>query len=289
MRGDGFTYQRHKSACPNRNQPDPARTCSCVWWLGFYFRGEFLREPAAGRDEPPIRTEREARRKLRDRINSIRGDRYLGPQEEKLTIGDLLDALETHLATKGASLRSVSPHVKEARRHFGPERAVSLTAARIERYQAEELAADEPKAPATINRVVGTLRQAYRLARRQERISRLPVFPMLPEDNARQGFVEPETFEAIFAALVTGADGEEGDELAKRRTTAAKKTPKPRTFEDLADAARFAYLTGWRKGQISKLRWEHVDRMNRLLIVPGGARAGMTKNRKPHTIALEDE
>jgi integrase len=80
---------------------------------------------------------------------------------------------------------------------------------------------------------------------------------MLPVDNARQGFVEPETFEKIAANLPA----------------------------DLADAARFAYSVGWRKGQVSKLRWEHVDRTNRLMIVPGK----LTKNRKPQTIALEGE
>lgn len=51
------------------------------------------------------------------------------------------------------------------------------------------------------------------------------------------------------------------------------------------DAARFAYLTGWRKGQLAKLRWEHVDRANGLLQVPGS----LTKNRRPHTIALAGE
>ena len=51
-----------------------------------------------------------------------------------------------------------------------------------------------------------------------------------------------------------------------------------------ADATEFAYLTGWRKGQISKLAWEHVDRTNRLLFVPGR----IVKNREPQTIPLAD-
>jgi hypothetical protein len=71
----------------------------------------------------------------------------------------------------------------------------------------------------------------------------------------RQGFVEPETFEKIVANLTA----------------------------DLADAARFAYFVGWRQG--AKLRWEHVDRTSRLMIVPGK----LTRSRKPQTIALEGE
>ena len=82
-----------------------------------------------------------------------------------------------------------------------------------------------------------------------------PHFPMLDEsDNVRQGFLEPAQFEELLKTL-----------------------PK-----HLADAAEFAGLTGWRKGQIAKLEWTHVDRTNRLLVVPGA----LTKNRKPQTLPL---
>lgn len=257
MRGDGFTYQRHAGTCPNKGRPrSEQQDCSCVWWLAYYFRGEFIREPAGGPDGPPVRDAREARRRLRDRINAIRGGRYRGPDEERITVGDLLDALSTHLELKGARSTSNASQIATARRYFGLDRAVSLTPTRIKRYQAEELRAG--KAPATINRIVGMVRQAYHLARKEERLTRVPYFPMLSEKgNERTGFVEPEVFEAIAAALP----------------------------EDLADAARFAYRSGWRKGQIAQLRWEHVDRANRLLAVPGT----LTKNGKPHTIALEGE
>lgn len=258
MRGDGFTYQRHAATCANKGRPKDERAeCECVWWIAFYFRGDFIREPAAGPDSPPVRDAKAARRKLRDRIGSIRGGRYRGPEEEKVTIGELLDALEIHLKNKGAKSTSNASQIRSARERFGPERAIGFTAAAIERYQSSELGAADPKAPATINRIVGIVRQAFHLARKQERISRVPYFPMLREDNVRQGFVEPDTFEKVAAALP----------------------------EDLADAARFAYLTGWRKGQVGKLRWEHVDRANRLLAVPGT----ITKNDRPQTVALEGE
>ena len=54
----------------------------------------------------------------------------------------------------------------------------------------------------------------------------------LPEQNARQGFFERPEFEALAAALP----------------------------EHLKDFARFAYLTGWRKGEIASLSWSDVDR-----------------------------
>lgn len=80
--------------------------------------------------------------------------------------------------------------------------------------------------------MVGTLKQAYHLARKQDRISRVPYFPMLREENARQGFFEHADFEVVAAAL----------------------TP------EYADAAHFAHLTGWRKGEVLDLGWDRVNR-----------------------------
>jgi integrase len=252
-------YQRHASTCPNAARPKAEQgECSCVWWVAFRFHGELVREPAGGKDGPSVRDLRTAKNILREKINSIRGNRYRGPEEEKLTVSELLDALEVNLKNRGTKARSDASHIRAAREAFGMDRALSFTAVRIERFQSEELGAVDPRAPATINRIVEVVRRAFNLARKQERISRVPYFPMLSEaDNVRQGFTEPAVFEAIAKALP----------------------------EDLADAARFAYLTGWRKGQVAKLGWEHVDRANRLLSVPGT----ITKSGKPHTLALEGE
>jgi integrase len=103
--------------------------------------------------------------------------------------------------------------------------------------------------------VVGVLRQAYYLARKQNRISRVPYFPMLREDTARQGFFEPANFEAVAAALAS----------------------------DYADAARFAYLTGWRKGEILPLGWDGVDRAS------GEVRLRTSKNDLGRVIPLEGD
>lgn len=257
MRGDGFTYQRHAATCPNKARPRAQHEhCACVWWIGFSFHGRLIREPAGGPDGAPVRDAREARRVLQAKIRAMRGDRYRGPEEERLTVGDLLDGLVTHLELKKARSSSNRPQIETARRYFGMDRAATLKSARIKRFQAEELRAG--RKPATINRIVAMVRQAFNLAHEEDRISRVPKFPMLSEaDNVREGFVEPETFEKLAAALP----------------------------EDYADAVRFAYKSGWRKGQIAKLRWTHVDRENRVLAVPGM----VTKNGKPHAIALEGE
>jgi integrase len=58
-----------------------------------------------------------------------------------------------------------------------------------------------------------------------------PKVPMLQENNARQGFFEPEQFQAVLRHL-----------------------PKP--FQAVAT---FAYFTGWRRSEILGLDWARVD------------------------------
>jgi len=60
----------------------------------------------------------------------------------------------------------------------------------------------------------------------------IPKIRRLPENNTRQGFFERPDLEAVVAALP----------------------------DYLRDFTRFAYLTGWRKGEIISLRWTDVDR-----------------------------
>jgi integrase len=209
MRGDGRIFQR-----------------GGVWWVAYWVRGVEKRESAG-------RTEKEAKKLLRKRRGEILANRYVGPDEEKLTVSDLLDAVAAHLKNKGAKAKSHKAAIDRARAHFGIVRALDLKPDRIERFIAEEKAAENPLAPATINRTIQVLKQAYNLALKDERISRVPGrFPMLKESNARQGFFEHDQFEAVKRNLATA----------------------------YADAAEFAYLSGWRKGEVLPLGWDAVDR-----------------------------
>ena len=56
-----------------------------VWWIAYYFNGKEIRESAKSRNEA------DARRLLKKRLKEIHGSRFVGPQEEKLTVADLLD------------------------------------------------------------------------------------------------------------------------------------------------------------------------------------------------------
>src|SRR5262249_40460250 len=154
----------------------------------------------------------------------IYGDRFVGPQEERLTVDELLDNLTVHLNTNGAkAAHSYKSYLKPIRAFFALTRACDLTTSHVEKFMEERLKEGEKgKAAATVNRSVAALRQAYRLARKQGRISRVPYFPMLREENAREGFFERADFEAVAVLL-----------------------PQP-----VNEVARFAYLSGWRRGEI---------------------------------------
>jgi len=212
MRGEGRIFRRKGTS---------------HWWIAYWARGREHRESGG-------RTEAEARRLLRARLREIHGKRFIGPQAERVTVGEILDSLLVHLETKGAKgLPSLRSHLKPLRAAFGLDRAVDITTAVVEQYAVRRLS--EGRARATVNRELQPLKQAFNLAHRQERLAHIPYIPLLKEDNARQGFFEAKEFAAVAANL-----------------------PEP-----IADIARFAYLSGWRKGEILPLRWDAVDRAGR--------------------------
>jgi hypothetical protein len=86
------------------------------------------------------------------------------------------------------------------------------------------------KAKATVNRGTQPLGQAYRLMRK--RVGDGPEILRLSEkDNVRRGFLDPVVFEQFVNCLP----------------------------DDLQDFARFGYLTGWRKGTITRHEWTMFD------------------------------
>jgi hypothetical protein len=230
MRGDGALEQRHRNRCQNRGAKKHAADCDCPWRIVYFADGRRIREKAGN-------TEDAARKLLRKRLGELAGGRFIGPAEEKIRVRDLLDSLSQNLKLRGKLSTAAKSAISIVRRRFGDQRAVRVTATLIEQFQAsclagerlesEERAAkregargsgrasDGPKAPATINQYVGILRQAFRLAHKQNRLSRVPYFPMLEIDNARSGFLEPANFTKLLKALT----------------------------EDVGDATEFGYLT----------------------------------------------
>jgi integrase len=245
MRGDGFVFER-----------------GARYWVGFYAGGKLVRKPAMLPDSGgvlrPAKNEREALRFLKAQIADVRGGRFLGAEAKRLTVSDLLDAVELRAVTKELrSARKVKSHAKALRAAFALVHAVDVTSADLERYTAERRSAG--RADATINRELEVLRRAYRLAVKAKRLpsDRVPEVEFLHVDNARVGFFEPAEVTALMAQL---------DDV------------------DLRDFVEWAFLTGMRKGEAAALTWGMVKHSSDpwVLNVPGS----ITKNAKPRSIGV---
>ena len=248
IRGFGSVYQRGQ-----------------VWWVRYSHRGREHRESTGSERET------DAWRKLKQRWKEIGRGRFVGPSEDRVTVNAILDTLVTEYATHERRSHGVlSCRLAPLRAAFGDMRGVDITAAHVESYKASRLKTPhqrrrrDPKTgallsltPATINRELAALRKAFRLAIEQAQLTTVPVIRLLPERNAREGFLEPATFEAL-----------------------ARHLPDP-----LQDFARFAYVTGWRKGEVQTLAWSDVDRAHGRITL----RRVHSKTAEPRVLTLVGE
>jgi integrase len=245
-RGSGYIYQREGSA---------------NWWICYYFRGRAKRETSHSTD-PAI-----ALKKLDKRVKEIwaakQGLQAFVPKAEKVYVDQLLDEEDKNYRLNGGrALPQFQSHVKPVRKAFGDLRAVDVTAKVVDDYVENRLSGNKrtgirPRSAATINREIQLLGQAFKLGIQRRLIVSVPHIRRLPEHNVRQGFFEKPEFEAVVTCLP----------------------------EYLRDFSRFAYITAWRKGQLSKLTWADVDRGAGVIV----ARAENVKNGRPHKIVIEGE
>lgn len=190
-----------------------------------------IRESAKTADEAV------ARELLDDRLREVANHReglkpFHGPSAERVTVGELLDALERDYESRQIKgLRVAKAQTQHLREAFSRSRALSLTTDAVRRYI--EVRRSAGKSNATINRETEHLAAAFRLALRERRLAALPWIPRLSEKgNARQGFFEKDELEAILPHLPAPLDA----------------------------ATLFGYLYGWREDEIRLLRWDAIDR-----------------------------
>jgi integrase len=202
-----------------------------------------------------------AKRVHRQKLDELATDRqglkqFTTPQHRQLQFGSLLDDLVSDYRVRRVkSLGSVLSHLKPLREHFGDWRALEITFRAIEAYITKRR--EDEKSNATINRELELLRRALRLAHDRQLLPSIPKVRVLTENNTRQGFFERPDLEAVVAALPAY----------------------------LQDFTRFAYLTGWRKGEIISLRWTDVDQdAGAIRLRPEAAKTG-----RGRTVMLEGD
>jgi integrase len=236
-------------------------------WCAYYLRGKEYRESTGEID--PNKAEKYLKRRLKEvGADQIGAKPFVGPQQERLKISCgitaedqrkpecdcLCCALDRDYRLRLKASPENLSNLKRVRSDFALLRATGLTAEQVDRYIEQRQA--EGAAPASINRAMQLLGQAYKLAIKQRRLTSAPYIRHLSEaGNVRQGFFS----EAEFRAVV--------DNLP----------------DYLKDFARFAYCTGMRKGEIASLRWEDAEGdVIRL-------RAENAKNGKARSVAVEGE
>jgi integrase len=240
------------------------RKGSSFFWIAYYAHGKEEREVArhvrtGDKIEVSEKGRHEAERFLKRRLGEIAAEQhggraFVGPQQERVTINELLDGLERDYKLRDKwGVKAASP-MKYLREHFGTWRAVDVTSDAVARC-IEELR-EQGYSNATVNRRTQLLGQAMKVAIRNKQMSLAPFIPRLSEvGNERQVFFETADFEAIVARLP----------------------------EYLRDFSRFGFLTGWRKGSIESLRWADVG--DDVIYL----RAENSKTRKAETMPLEGE
>jgi integrase len=237
MRGEGKIYNRPGSK---------------FWWICYSLRGKLYRESTRTTDE------KKAQKFLKHRIKEIGADqigakKFIGPIQERVTVGDLLDALERDYEIRGKKTPPVCSHLKPIRSAFADWRAIDVTEQAIDDYIQDRRNAN--KTDATVNRETQLLSQAYALGRKK--VGEAPEIRRLSEKNAREGFFERADFEPLV-----------------------KELP-----EAIQDFARFGYLTGWRKGEIASLTWAEFEMDSRMMRLRGRA----SKNGEPRKVPLEGD
>ena len=220
-----------------------------IWYIQYYDHGRKISESSHFTDR------QQAEELLKQRMGDIAAGRDVSPN--KATVADLCSlVLADYRLRKRRDLKHLEwrykAHVEPA---LGSVQASRLTAAQIRAYVEERRKADA--SDATVNRELAVLRRAFTLAMREDPplVRRAPYIPKLEEDNARQGFLDPEQYEKLLEEL-----------------------PLP-----LKALFVCGYHTGARKGELRKIRWEQQVDFEAAVI---RLSAGQTKGKKPRTLPI---
>jgi integrase len=200
-------------------------------WIAFYRDGKEHRETTHSSDETVAQDLLDKR--LREVANDADGiATFTEPQSRRLKISDLVASLRENYKLEVRLTASTATELKHVEDSFGDIRALKLTAKDIADHKRERL--DDGYAEASINRTLTFLARCYALAIENEVLNAAdkPPIKLFPvgNRNARKGFFSRSDFDKVLANLP----------------------------EDLRDFALFGFVCGWRKGEISGLKWNAI-------------------------------
>ena len=168
---------------------------------------------------------------------------------------DLFDLLEQYYQLNNRSSPINGFCLRRLRRRFAGYTAQGCTSLAVSHYMAA-MQRQGRKAP-TINREIAVLRSAFRLGYRHDLVARVPAIKLLPEHAVRNEFFTREEIDALLPCL----------------------------RDYLRDVVLFAFLTGWRKGEIIGLQWGNVNRSSAVIRLE----PEQNKSRAVRVLALQGE
>lgn len=205
-----------------------------TYWVHYSAGGRTYRESCK------TDSEAKARKFLRGRLNKIDRGEAMGSQIQRVMVSDLLDHLVDDYELLGKNAAWAKIVRSRLLLGFKFHKAARVGTQAIEAYIALRKAGTQdgdkeiaPVGNATINRELALLRHAFYLGSRAEPplVVRVPKIPKLPENEARQGFLDKAALDALAAEL----------------------------SPEVGRVARFAFWTGCRKAEILGLRWAWVE------------------------------
>jgi integrase len=161
------------------------------------------------------------------------------------TIEDMCAAYVEDRRGRVQYLATIEQRLKPIRARLGALRAAALKPGVIQRYHRDRFA--DGVQTATIDGEIRALRQALKLAQRQDWIDRLPEIATPGPGQPRQRYLSPPEVERLIAA-----------------------TDHPNTAPHIKTFVLLALYTAQRGGAIRELRWEHVDQGRGILWFPAG-------------------
>ena len=197
-----------------------------VWWIQYSFRGKVHRESSHSADGG------DAVKLLRRRLGEMGLGRLVGQDAERTTFEYLAQmVIDDYRVNRRKSERRAQEVIARLRTFFGMSRALEITSDRITAYIRFREEDPKPPQPATIKYELAVLKRMFTLAMRAGRLAQRPYIPSIEVRNTRTGFFEPSEFQKVLNRL----------------------------SEEVKPVAEFAYLTGWRRGEILALEWRQVD------------------------------
>jgi integrase len=194
-----------------------------IWYIRFRYRGREYRESSKSQKKS------DAVALLQQRRGEVVSGR-LRPRVERTTFDRLVRLIEAdYVANDRRSIGDMRSRVVHLRAKFGNVLPVDVTHDMLLAYVEKRRA--EGAKPATIRYELVVLGRMYALAIHAGLLNAKPPMPTIKLRNTRTGFFEADEFERVLKHLP----------------------------EDIAPAVEFAYLTGWRIGEIRSLKWSQID------------------------------